>query len=81
MEVRELPAPTDGKGRVETGATRFGDDWPGVFIRGDNAMYYAMVLDVLVKAAQGKDIIPSIYHGVLAGLVDDLKSCDMSRLD
>jgi hypothetical protein len=23
--------------RVETGAVQFGDDWPGLFIRGDNA--------------------------------------------
>ncbi len=24
--------------RVETGAVQFGDDWPGLFIRGDNAL-------------------------------------------
>lgn len=29
------PAPTEH--RIETGAVRFGDDWPGLFIRGDNA--------------------------------------------
>lgn len=34
MEVRELPAVEK---RVETGPVRFGDDWTGVFIRGDNA--------------------------------------------
>lgn len=27
--------------RVETGPTQFGDDWPGVFIRGDVAAYLA----------------------------------------
>jgi hypothetical protein len=78
MDVRKLPAPDDGAGRVETGPTQFGDDWPGVFIRGDNAMYYAMILGMMIKQAQGKDIIPSVYHGILTGLVDDLKSCDMS---
>ena len=36
--VRHLPAPTDGQGRVETGAVKFGDDWAGLFIRGDNAI-------------------------------------------
>ncbi|HKZ77892.1 MAG TPA: hypothetical protein VJ124_06170 [Pyrinomonadaceae bacterium] len=36
--VRQLPAPIDGKGRVETGAVKFGDDWPGLFIRGDNTI-------------------------------------------
>lgn len=36
--MRQLPAPSDGGGRVETGAVRFGDDWAGLFIRGDNAI-------------------------------------------
>jgi hypothetical protein len=34
--VQMLPAPV-GLPRVETGAVQFGDDWPGLFIRGDNA--------------------------------------------
>lgn len=32
-----LPAPP-GIARVETGAVQFGDDWPGLFLRGDNAL-------------------------------------------
>ncbi|GEM_PF-4011619 len=36
--VRKLKAPDDGQGRVETGAVQFGDDWNGLFIRGDNAI-------------------------------------------
>lgn len=32
-----LPAP-QGLPRVETGAVQFGDDWPGLFLRGDNAV-------------------------------------------
>jgi hypothetical protein len=54
--IRELPAVAE---RVETGAVRFGDDWPGTFIRGDNAAYYAYCLraymagpvDVFTRAA------------------------------
>ncbi|MFA6049953.1 MAG: hypothetical protein WC761_02030 [Candidatus Paceibacterota bacterium] len=42
-----------GQTRPETGPMQFGNDWPGVFIRGDNAGYYAMqlnsVLDKLSK--------------------------------
>lgn len=30
--------------RVETGPVQFGDDWTGLFIRGDNAM--ALALDI-----------------------------------
>lgn len=42
-DIRALPAPPDG-GRVETGPVQFGDDWPGVFIRGDNAGALVMQL-------------------------------------
>ena len=36
--------------RVETGAVQFGDDWPGVFIRGDNAlMAFAPALRAILK--------------------------------
>ena len=41
MEVRKLPEQEE---RVETGAVQFGEDWPGIFIRGDNAISYAMYL-------------------------------------
>ena len=30
--------------RVETGSIQFDDDWPGVFIRGDNASYYCLII-------------------------------------
>ncbi len=38
-----LPSPA-AVSRVETGPVAFGRDWPGVFIRGDNAMWYSMNL-------------------------------------
>jgi hypothetical protein len=34
-KLRTLPGV---EGRVETGAIQFGGDWPGLFIRGDDAM-------------------------------------------
>lgn len=49
-EIRKLPAAEDG--RVETGPVQFGDDWPGIFIRGDNAFGYAMALQ------EAMEIIP-----------------------
>lgn len=39
--IRHLPPVTE---RVESGPAQFGDDWPGVFIRGDNAAYYVLTL-------------------------------------
>lgn len=43
--IRVLPQQSE---RVETGALQFGDDWPGTFIRGDNAGYYSMMLGHLL---------------------------------
>lgn len=40
--------------RLETGALQAGDDWPGVFIRGDNAlMGYAPALAALIAGKAG----------------------------
>jgi hypothetical protein len=43
MNIQMLPAPLELP-RVETGAVQFGDDWPGLFIRGDNAL--ALMLNI-----------------------------------
>ena len=42
-EPRCLPAPVDGK-RVETGPCKFGEDWPGVFVRGDDCLALSMLI-------------------------------------
>lgn len=61
--------------RAETGPMQFGDDWPGVFIRGDNAMWYAMMLGRLDDDRLA-DIIPSaIDRAQLHGLAELLRSC------
>ena len=68
--IRQLPAVTE---RVETGPIQFGDDWPGVFIRGDNASYFAFVLERYLDAT--KDVPDAeINRHVLQGLVSELKS-------
>jgi hypothetical protein len=68
-DVRILPHMT---ARVETGPTQFGNDWPGVFIRGDNAFNYHIHLRALLASADGNDIIST---SVVAGLADLLGSC------
>jgi len=40
MSVQMIDYPND-KPRIETGAVQFGSDWPGLFIRGDNAAWLA----------------------------------------
>lgn len=65
--VRVLPA-VDA--RVETGPVRFGDDWPGTFIRGDDAFAYALYLRMLLddKLHPSNAIAKGVLYGLLAAL-------------
>lgn len=40
--------PYEGQ-RIETGPIQFGEDWPGLFIRGDNALGVAMNVDAVLS--------------------------------
>ena len=54
--------------RVETGPLQIDDDWPGVFIRGDNAlMGYVPALDVLI-AGRASPIDMAVCRGLLRTL-------------
>lgn len=46
MNPRILPEQAE---RVETGPIVFGDDWPGLFLRGDHCFGYAMQLRELLS--------------------------------
>lgn len=41
--------------RPETGSMRFGDDWTGVFIRGDSAAGYAIALEEVLAALETRE--------------------------
>ncbi|OWK36082.1 hypothetical protein [Fimbriiglobus ruber] len=41
-----------GTTRLETGAVQFGDDWPGLFVRGDNAISLAGYIDYILPHLQ-----------------------------
>jgi hypothetical protein len=74
MDIRELPHMTE---RVETGPVQFGSqDWPGVFIRGDNAFFYAGAIRELLSSLSPKHIQqnPIAYNGV-KGIAELLESC------
>ena len=55
--------------RIETGVVQFDDDWPGVFIRGDNALYYAMLVRRAVESMPN-GLVKSNLKG-LADLLDE----------
>jgi hypothetical protein len=68
--------PYVSENRVETGPTKIGiDDWPGVFIRGDDSLYYSLVLENFIKKYEPKDNADKLMLKTLEGLVDLLKSC------
>lgn len=58
--------------RISTGPTRFGTDWPGVFIRGDEALAFANKLELLRDFVTDDSFIKS---PALKGLIDLLRSC------
>lgn len=74
--LRKVDAPEGGK-RVETGALQIGDDWPGLFIRGDEAIGLAANID----AAQCADMLPCNGPGavLLQRVIDLLNSCSVKN--
>ena len=74
-DVRKLPAPESG-GRVETGPTQFGDDWPGIFIRGDNALIgFAPGLREIMNYIDEDEVTNSFAIYEVIELINLLESC------
>jgi hypothetical protein len=72
MKVRKIELLGD---RIETGPVQFGDDWPGLFIRGDNAAMYANAIhNALEEIDKEGEIIDSVSYGVLRNLLVQLES-------
>jgi hypothetical protein len=64
--------------RPETGPMQFGDDWPGVFIRGDDAFGYAFALRRAVERLAEFDS-SSVDVARLADLVELLGSSRLTH--
>lgn len=71
VEPRKL---TEQEERVETGVIQFGDDWPGVFIRGDNAFYLAVHLLGLIKHSEDE-----ISRSAMVGLYELLRGAQVEN--
>jgi hypothetical protein len=69
--------------RVETGRMQFGKDWPGVFIRGDDALSFANSLQTILDEVEPRAMELSEAElrvwSRAKELVDLLKSCRTSR--
>jgi hypothetical protein len=67
--------------RLETGPIQVGDDWPGIFIRGDNACWYSFLLKQLFSELKEKKFEPAdpINYMALESLMNELGSCEIKR--
>jgi hypothetical protein len=78
MTVRKIDYPNTGgpKGdgqpnpRVESGAVQFGEDWPGLFLRGDNCMGLIMGIE---RALNPDDPMHKLGVMELKGLVETIR--------
>jgi hypothetical protein len=68
-DIRRIDMPPDAP-RVETGTVQFGEDWPGVFIRGDDAAYYAMALRCVLEMPPDDRIIEAAAVSELADTLE-----------
>ena len=51
--------------RAETGIMEFENDWPGIFIRGDNAAGYAISLQEVLHHSTADPLSMMIVNGLL----------------
>jgi len=63
--------------RPETGPMQFGDDWPGVFMRGDNAVTASILLLEALSKIQRTGVLDALELAQLHGLARDLGSADV----
>lgn len=80
-----LPRP-DGMDRIETGPLQVGDDWPGMFIRGDQALHASYMLtkhfDECFKPGidQG-DFWSTFNMGYVRTFAGMLTECNMGHIE
>jgi hypothetical protein len=65
--------------RVESGPIQFGNDWPGLFLRGDAALYYGFLLGMFLNKEISEE--DAISRCALIGLQRSLSSCDARTLE
>lgn len=69
--IRHLPAQSPP---VESGAIRFGNDTPGVFIRADNALAFSITIRSLLQDKSLESACPAVWKAQLENLLRLLES-------
>lgn len=72
--TQQLPVWPDRR-RANTGVVQFGNDWPGVFIRGDEAMGFAAVADAALRGSD--QLNDPLVRKHLQRLLDVLKASEL----
>ena len=63
MMAKPFPLPSPGPGlRVETGVIQFEGDWPGIFIRGDEALGFAARLTAVLRGDANHDATQQVFE-------------------
>lgn len=61
------------KNRVESGAIQFGDDWPGLFLRGDCAKYLSLsIKQTLSNLPAGETLATMHLREVMETIENDV---------
>ena len=64
-KITQIPFP-GGSGRVPTGALQLQDDWPGLFIRGDEALWLMHQIRYLAeRVPQQTPYDPGAHNAIL----------------
>lgn len=67
------------KKRIETGVVSFDDDWPGIFIRGDDALKYSNYLCDLLRKTDADSFTTVLVKGQLRVLQGLLQECEIKK--
>ena len=81
-DVLVVPFPYDDpeKQRVETGPVQFGnDDWPGMFIRGDEVFYISVLFDELLNRNPPRHLVDQLTDTVAKGWAKTLRSAYVNK--
>jgi hypothetical protein len=71
VEIRKFPSQNE---RVETGPIQFGEDWPGFFLRGDNA--FALRLAIANILVNPHDVFARMQ---LQAYMQELDACNLNK--
>ena len=72
--------PKHGDSRMETGVVQFGDDWPGIFIRGDEACTMAFYINEAFSMMELGETPDVISVSMLKNFANMLGSCNVGRI-